>query len=85
MRCDEEPIGVTAFEYRILVYLMLNSRRVVSKSELVDQLYGNDLEPDSNVLEVLIARQRRKLDSSHEHSLIETLRGEGSRVRDCRQ
>ncbi len=79
--CDGEPVSVTAFEYRILAYLMLNARRVVSKSELMDQLYRDDLEPDSNVLEVLIARLRRKLDSTQERSLIETLRGQGYRMR----
>ena len=79
--CGEEPVSVTAFEYRILAYLMLNSRRVVPKSELIDQLYRDDLEPDSNVLEVLIARLRKKLDLGHEHSLIETLRGQGYRMR----
>lgn len=79
--CGGEPISVTAFEYRILAYLMLNSRRVVTKSELMDQLYGNDLEPDSNVLEVLIARLRRKLNPSHAPPPIETLRGQGYRMR----
>ncbi len=77
----EQPISVTAFEYRILAYLILNSRRIVSKSELIDQLYGDDLEPDSNVLEVLIARLRRKLDPKHRTSPIETLRGQGYRMR----
>lgn len=78
---DQAPVSMTAFEYRIIAYLMLNSRRVVSKAELMDQLYADDLEPDSNVLEVLMARLRRKLDSSQEHSCIETLRGQGYRMR----
>lgn len=77
----EQPISVTAFEYRILAYLILNSRRIVSKSELIDQLYGDELEPDSNVLEVLIARLRRKLAPDHRNSPIETLRGQGYRMR----
>lgn len=78
---DDRPIAVTAFEYRVLSYLMLNTKRVVTKSELMDQLYGDDLEPDSNVLEVLIARLRRKLDTGNQCSLIETLRGQGYRIR----
>ena len=59
---------------------MLNADRVVSKSELLDQLYGDDLEPDSNVLEVLIARLRRKLAADNQVSRIETLRGQGYRM-----
>lgn len=78
---DGRPIAVTAFEYRVLSYLMLNTNRVVTKSELIDQLYADDLEPDSNVLEVLIARLRRKLDMGGKSSLIETLRGQGYRIR----
>ena len=76
----KRPISITAFEYRVLSYLMLNANRVVSKSELLDQLYGDDLEPDSNVLEVLIARLRRKLAADNQVSRIETLRGQGYRM-----
>lgn len=80
MRLDA-PIALTAFEYRLLAYLMLNPGRVVSKSELVDQLYEGDLEPDSNVLEVLLARLRKKIGQTGDSpALIETLRGQGYRM-----
>ena len=78
--CGDQQIALTAYEYRLLAYLMLRAGSVVPKSELVDQLYSDDLEPDSNVLEVLIARLRKKLRNSGEKTPIETLRGQGYRM-----
>ena len=79
-RIGGQVVNLTAFEFRLLCYLMLNANRVVSKSELLDQLYGDDLEPSSNVLEVLIARLRRKLKSERHAVPIETLKGQGYRM-----
>ncbi len=74
-----EPIELTTFEYRILEHLMLRAGEVVSKSELTERLYDQDFERDSNVIEVLIGRLRRKLDPQDELQPIETLRGRGYR------
>lgn len=74
-------VELTAYEYRVLEYLMLRSGTVVSKTELSEHLYEEDADRDSNVLEVLIGRLRRKLDPDGNLSPIETLRGQGYRFR----
>ncbi len=73
----EEPLQLTAFEYRILEYLMRNHQQVVSKDRLIEQLYPADDERDPNVIEVLVGRLRRKLELAGELKLIETVRGQG--------
>jgi len=62
VRVDAIPITLTAFEYRILEALLLRVGQVITKAELTDQLYDQDFERDSNVIEVLITRLRKKLD-----------------------
>ena len=74
-----EVMDLTAFEYRLLEYLVRERARVVSKQELSDYLYPHDEDRDSNVLEVLIGRLRRKLDPDGTLAPIETLRGRGYR------
>ena len=76
-----QPVVLTAFEYKVAEYLMLHAGEVVSKSELGEHVYAEDLDPDSNVLEVLIGRLRRKLDPERAIEPIETLRGRGYRFR----
>src|SRR5512140_2561252 len=78
-RLDGEPLELTAFEFRLLEYLARERARVVSKQELSDYLYPHDQDRDSNVLEVLIGRLRRKLDPDGTLAPIETLRGRGYR------
>jgi len=75
------PVVLTAFEYRVLEYLMLHAGQVVSKAELTDNIYDQDYDRDSNVLEVFIGRLRRKLDPGNRINPIETLRGRGYRFR----
>jgi len=77
---DGAPIELTAFEYRLLEYLVRERARVVTKLELSDYLYPHDEDRDSNVLEVLIGRLRRKLDPDGTLTPIETLRGRGYRL-----
>ena len=72
-------IDLTNFEYRLLVYLVKQRGAVVPKSELADYLYAHDQDRDSNVLEVLVGRLRRKLDPDGRLLPIETLRGRGYR------
>jgi two-component system response regulator PhoP len=76
-----EDIELTAFEYRLLAYMMLNSGKLISKMELTEHIYEQDFDRDSNVLEVLIGRVRRKLDPDGTLKPIETLRGRGYRLR----
>ena len=78
-KLDGAVMDLTAFEYRLLEYLVRERARVVSKQELSDYLYRHDEDRDSNVLEVLIGRLRRKLDPGGTLAPIETLRGRGYR------
>ncbi len=73
------PVELTAFEYKALEYLVLHAGQVVSKTELTEHLYDQDFDRDSNVIEVFIARLRRKLDPDGSLQPIETLRGRGYR------
>ena len=79
VRLDGEPLELTTFEYRMLEYLVRQRERVVTKQELSDYLYPHGEDRDSNVLEVLIGRLRRKLDPAGSLAPIETVRGRGYR------
>jgi len=70
------PVRLTALEFRLLAYLAHRPGQVVSKTELTEHLYAQDFDRDSNTLEVVVGRLRRKLDPA----LIETLRGQGYRL-----
>ena len=76
---DGHAVDLTTFEYRILEHLMLRAGEVISKGELTERLYDQDFERDSNVIEVLVGRLRRKLDPEDRLKPIETLRGRGYR------
>lgn len=71
---NETAMDLTAFEYRVLEYLILNADRIVSKNELTEHLYAQDFDRDSNVIEVFVGRLRRKLEPL---KLIQTVRGRG--------
>jgi len=77
----DQPLDLTSFEYRVLEYFTLHPDQVVSKLELNDHLYDEDADPDSNVIEVIVGRLRKKLDPAGEWQPIETLRGRGYRFR----
>lgn len=74
---DEQPLALTAYEYRILEYLMRHHQQVVAKERLMEQLYPNDEERDPNVIEVLVGRLRRKLEGDCGFKPIDTVRGLG--------
>jgi two-component system OmpR family response regulator len=73
---DGNPVKLTSHEYRVLAYLMHHRGRVVSQAELSQHIYSQDLDRDSNTVEVFIARLRRKLGAA----FIETVRGFGYRM-----
>jgi two-component system response regulator PhoP len=79
VRVRDVPLDLTTYEYRVLEYLARQRPRVVSKQELADYLYPHDEDRDSNVLEVLMGRLRRKLDPQGTLAPIETVRGRGYR------
>ena len=70
---DGAPVKLTAHEYRLLAYLMHHHGRVVSRTELIEHLYDQDFDRDSNTIEVFVGRLRKKIPSD----MIETVRGLG--------
>ncbi len=72
-------LELTAYEYKVLEYLMINAGKVISKVDLTEHIYDQDFDRDSNVIEVFVGRLRRKLDPDNVLQPIETLRGRGYR------
>lgn len=73
------PVKLTSHEYRVLAYLMHHRGRVIPQTELIEHIYAQSFDRDSNTVEVFVARLRRKLGSE----AIETVRGLGYRMRDA--
>lgn len=73
-------LNLTAFEFKLLQYFLLHPNKVASKSVLADYLYDEEQERDSNVIEVIVARLRQKIDPKNSWKPIETLRGRGYRL-----
>jgi len=73
---EGRAIKLTSLEYRLLAYMMHHRDRVISRTELVEHLYDQDFDRDSNTIEVFVGRLRRKLGKD----VIETVRGLGYRL-----
>src|SRR5476651_2862777 len=73
------PVKLTSQEYRLLAYLAHHRGKVVSRTELVEHLYDQDFDRDSNTIEVFVGRLRKKLNAG----LIQTVRGLGYRLDDA--
>ena len=71
-----EPLRLTSLEYRLLHYLMMHPGRVIGRTELVEHLYDQDFDRDSNTIEVFVGRLRKKIGQDR----IETVRGLGYRL-----
>ncbi|TMN90392.1 DNA-binding response regulator [Pseudoalteromonas phenolica] len=78
---NDKELSLTAYEYKVLEYLMVNPQKVISKSELTEHIYDQDFDLDSNVIEVFVLRLRKKLDPEGNLNPVETLRGRGYRFR----
>ena len=76
----DEPIELTATEFKLLRYLMLNARRVLSKAQILDHVWQYDFGGDANVVETYISYLRKKVDKV-EPRLIHTVRGVGYTLR----
>jgi two-component system OmpR family response regulator len=74
---DGAPVKLTSHEFRLVSYLMHHRGRVITQTELVDHIYAQSFDRDSNTIEVFIARLRKKLGAG----FIETVRGLGYLVR----
>jgi two-component system OmpR family response regulator len=70
---DGMPVKLTSLEYRLLEYLMMHMGKVVSRTELVEHLYDQDFDRDSNTVEVFVGRLRKKLGVD----VLHTIRGMG--------
>jgi two-component system, OmpR family, response regulator PhoP len=79
---DGEKLELTAYEYKVLEYLMFHKGQLISKSVLTAHIYDEEFDRDSNVIEVFIGRLRKKLDPDGSRKPIETLRGRGYRIPD---
>ena len=75
---DGAAIKLTSHEYRLLAYLMMQQGRIVSRTELVEHLYDQDFDRDSNTIEVFVGRLRKKLGVD----AIQTVRGLGYTLSD---
>gem|GEM_PF-4341150 len=71
---NDQPITLTAYEYKVLEYLAIKSGEVISKPALLDHLYEENTERDTNVLEVFVRRLRRKLDPENTLNPIDHFR-----------
>ncbi len=70
---DGNPVKLTSLEYRLLAYLLHHQGRIVSRTELIEHLYDQDFDRDSNTVEVFVGRIRRKIGAQ----MIRTVRGLG--------
>ena len=78
---DGAPIKLTSHEFRLLAYMAMHVGRVISRTELVEHIYDQDFDRDSNTIEVFVGRLRRKIGVER----IETVRGLGYRLLDPSQ
>jgi two-component system OmpR family response regulator len=77
---DDQPVDLTATEFNLLRYLLENARRVISKSELLDNVWGFEFRGDPNIVETYISYLRKKIDDC-DPPLIHTIRRVGYTLR----
>jgi two-component system response regulator PhoP len=77
---DDKKVVLTAYEYKVLEYLLFRKGEVITKAILTEHIYDEDFDRDSNVIEVFIGRLRKKIDPQGLIKPIETLRGRGYRI-----
>jgi two-component system copper resistance phosphate regulon response regulator CusR len=72
-----KPVVLTAKEYALLEYLVLNEDRVVGREQIAQHVWNEEFDPFTNTIDVYVKRLRAKVDSAHKPRLIHTRRGEG--------
>ncbi|MBZ5619011.1 MAG: response regulator transcription factor [Acidobacteriia bacterium] len=72
-----KPLSLTAKEYALLEFLVLNEGRVVGREQIAEHVWDESFDPFSNVIDVYVKRLRAKLDTGYSRRLIHTRRGEG--------
>jgi len=79
---DGQTIDLSPKEFALLEFLMRNQGRVVTRTQILDHVWGYDYAPDSNLVDVYVTYLRRKIDRGHGKKLIRTVRGAGYAVGD---
>ncbi len=79
---DDKKIDLTAKEYALLEYLVLNKNKLLTRTEITEHIYNYDFDLDSNIIDVMITRLRKKIDKGFEKKLIQTVRGSGYMVKE---
>jgi len=74
---NHESIDLQPREYELLEYLVQNRGRVISKTMIIEQVWGYNFDPQTNIVEARISRLREKIDRSYQENLIHTVRGVG--------
>jgi two-component system OmpR family response regulator len=72
-----KAIELSPKEFALLEFLMRNEGRVITRTQILDHVWGYDYAPDSNLVDVYITYLRRKVDRGHDRKLIRTVRGAG--------
>ncbi|HVN67868.1 MAG TPA: response regulator transcription factor [Candidatus Sulfotelmatobacter sp.] len=75
-----KPLKLSATEFKLLKYLLENQNRVISKPLILENVWGYDFDPESNIVEVYIKYLRDKIDKGHKKSLIQTVHGIGYKL-----
>lgn len=81
IKVNDQEVSLSSYEYKVFEYLMHHQGQVKSKTELTEHIYDQDFDLDSNVIEVFIRRLRKKLDPQDQYQFIETLRGQGYKLK----
>lgn len=76
----EREIGLTSLEYALLEFLMAESGKVVSRTRILQNVWGSSTDPLTNIVDVYVRRLRSKIDDGEERKLIGTVRGRGYRL-----
>ena len=82
VRRSGKVIDLTSKEYALLEYLVLNKNKLLSRTDIIEHIYDYNYDFDSNVVDVLVARLRRKIDKDFNKKLIHTVRGAGYMVKE---
>ena len=85
VRRDGQMISLQPREYRLLEELVRNSERAVTRTMLLERVWGFHFDPQTNIVETHISRMRAKLNEGDKPDLIETIRGVGYRMRPCEE
>ena len=78
----DKKINLSAKEYALLEYLVLNKNKLLTRTQITEHIYNYDFDLDSNIIDVMITRLRKKIDKGFEKKLIQTVRGSGYMVKE---